>query len=99
MFLGSASPRRSHDKWESSSSACRKVCSGDVEERLGPGDASVSPIAPGRTMKPKMKRKSFANVWDAIEDDPTVAANLTMRSHLLIALQQRIESWQTSGSA
>jgi hypothetical protein len=31
-------------------------------------------------MKPKMKRDSFANVWDAIEDDPEVAANLTMRS-------------------
>ena len=44
-------------------------------------------------MKPKMKRESFANVWDAIEDDPIVAANMTMRSDLLIALQKRIESW------
>ena len=43
-------------------------------------------------MKPKMKREFFANVWDAIEDDPTVAANMTMRSDLLIALQQRVES-------
>lgn len=47
-------------------------------------------------MKPKMKRETFANVWDAIEDDPAVAANMTMRSDLLIALQQRIESWKVT---
>ena len=47
-------------------------------------------------MKPKMKRESFANVWDAIEDDPAVAANMTMRSDLLIALQQRVESWKVT---
>ena len=47
-------------------------------------------------MKPKMKSESFANVWDAIEDDPTVAANMTMRSNLLIALQQRVESWKVT---
>ncbi len=47
-------------------------------------------------MKPKMKHESFTNVWDAIEDDPAVAANMTMRSDLLIALQQRIESWKVT---
>jgi predicted XRE-type DNA-binding protein len=47
-------------------------------------------------MKPKMKRESFANVWDAIEDDRTVAANMTMRSDLLIALQQRVASWKVA---
>lgn len=47
-------------------------------------------------MKPKMKRESFANVWDAIEDDPAVAANMTMRSDLLVALQQRVESWKVT---
>ena len=47
-------------------------------------------------MKPKMKRETFANVWDAIEDDPAVAANMTMRSDLLIALQKRIESWKVT---
>ena len=41
-------------------------------------------------MKPKMKRESFTNVWEAIEDDPAVAANMTMRSDLLIALQRRV---------
>lgn len=47
-------------------------------------------------MKPKMKRESFANVWDAIEDDRSVAANMTMKSDLLIALQQRVASWKVT---
>lgn len=45
-------------------------------------------------MKATVERHAFANVWDAIEDDPTVAANMTMRSDLLIALQKRVESWK-----
>lgn len=45
-------------------------------------------------MKPKLKRQRFANVWEALEDDPAAAANMTMRSDLLIALRQRIESWK-----
>ena len=36
------------------------------------------------------------DVWDAIEDDPTVAVNMTMRSDLLIALQQHVESWKVT---
>ena len=50
-------------------------------------------------MKPKLKREVFANVWDALEDDPAVAANLSMRSELLIALQQRISSWKVTQAA
>jgi predicted XRE-type DNA-binding protein len=45
-------------------------------------------------MKPKLKRERFANVWEALEDDPVVAANMTMRSDLLIALQRRVGSWK-----
>jgi predicted XRE-type DNA-binding protein len=45
-------------------------------------------------MKPKLKRQRFANVWDALEDDPIVAANMTMRSDLMIALRRRIEGWK-----
>ena len=40
-----------------------------------------------------MKRQSFANVWDAIEKTPAEAANMTMRSDLLIAIEQRVRSW------
>jgi predicted XRE-type DNA-binding protein len=47
-------------------------------------------------MTPKQKRQRFANVWEALEDDPAAAANMTMRSDLLIALRQRIESWKVT---
>lgn len=50
-------------------------------------------------MKPKLKREVFANVWDALEDDPAMAANLSMRSELLIALQQRIAAWKGTQAA
>jgi predicted XRE-type DNA-binding protein len=47
-------------------------------------------------MKSKLKRQKFANVWDALEDTPTQAANMTMRSDLLIALRQRIGTWKVT---
>jgi predicted XRE-type DNA-binding protein len=47
-------------------------------------------------MKPKLKRQHFDNVWQALEDDPVVAENMTMRSDLLIALQQRIAGWKVT---
>jgi predicted XRE-type DNA-binding protein len=45
-------------------------------------------------MKPKLKRERFTNVWDALEDVRASAANMTMRSDLMIALHRRIEDWQ-----
>jgi predicted XRE-type DNA-binding protein len=42
----------------------------------------------------KLKRQKFANVWDALEDTPAQAANMTMRSDLLIALRRRIGTWK-----
>jgi predicted XRE-type DNA-binding protein len=40
-----------------------------------------------------MERQAFDNVWDAIEDTPGAAANMTMRSDLLIALRTVVEGW------
>lgn len=40
-----------------------------------------------------MERHSFENVWDALEDTSAEAANMTMRSDLLIAIQRRVEGW------
>lgn len=40
-----------------------------------------------------MERQSFVNVWDAMEDTPAEAANMTMRSNLLIAVEQQVRSW------
>jgi predicted XRE-type DNA-binding protein len=50
-------------------------------------------------MKPKIKQRRFASVWDALEATPASAQNMTMRSDLLIALQQRIVAWQVTQAA
>jgi len=41
-----------------------------------------------------MEVRSFDNVWDALEETPEEAANMSMRSNLLIAIGQRVKSWQ-----
>ena len=39
-----------------------------------------------------MTNKTFASVWDAIEDTPAQAENLKLRSSLMIALKDHIAS-------
>ncbi|WP_105401918.1 XRE family transcriptional regulator [Neorhizobium sp. T7_12] len=43
-----------------------------------------------------MERQSFSNVWDALEDTPAEAANLSMRSTLLIAIEQKVRNWNVT---
>jgi predicted XRE-type DNA-binding protein len=50
-------------------------------------------------MESDMKMKSYANVWDAIEDTPEAAAAMTMRSDLLIALQEHVKTWKLTQAA
>jgi predicted XRE-type DNA-binding protein len=40
-----------------------------------------------------MERQTFANVCDALEDTESGAAAMTMRSNLLIAIEERVRSW------
>src|SRR5579863_3083156 len=47
-------------------------------------------------MEASMERQNFENVWDALEDTPAEAANMTMRSSLLIAIEQRVRSWNVT---
>jgi predicted XRE-type DNA-binding protein len=42
------------------------------------------------------KAKSFANVWDAIEDNPEDAAVMTMRSNVMVAIKEKVVSWDTT---
>jgi predicted XRE-type DNA-binding protein len=44
-------------------------------------------------METAMESQSFDNVWDAIEDTPAEAANMSMRSSLMIAIEQRVCKW------
>ncbi len=41
-----------------------------------------------------MDRQEYVNVWDALTDTPEASANMTMRSSLVIALQQKVKSWE-----
>ncbi|MFN0192607.1 MAG: helix-turn-helix domain-containing protein [Aestuariivirga sp.] len=46
-----------------------------------------------------MKMKSYANVWDALEDSPEAAAAMTMRSDLMIALTEHVKSLKLTQAA
>ncbi len=43
-----------------------------------------------------MRARTFANVWDALEKDPEQAANLTMRSEVMIAINKVVHDWNTT---
>ncbi len=40
--------------------------------------------------------RTFANVWDAIEDSPEEAATMTMRSNVMIAVKDEVGRWNTT---
>jgi predicted XRE-type DNA-binding protein len=41
-----------------------------------------------------MKRRKFASIWDALEDNAADAANMRARSELMIALRNKIDGWK-----
>jgi predicted XRE-type DNA-binding protein len=43
-----------------------------------------------------MKRRTFASVWDALEDTAAEAVNMQARSELMIAVRKKIEGWNIS---
>ena len=43
-----------------------------------------------------MARKTFASVWEAIEDTAADPANMRARSELMIAVRGKVESWKVS---
>jgi predicted XRE-type DNA-binding protein len=42
------------------------------------------------------KARTFANVWDALEDNPEDAATMTMRSNVMIAIKDQVQGWSTT---
>jgi predicted XRE-type DNA-binding protein len=40
-----------------------------------------------------VEQQEFSNVWDALADTPEEAANMTMRSDLMIVIQQKVSGW------
>ncbi|KAF1025274.1 MAG: hypothetical protein GAK37_02912 [Pseudomonas sp.] len=43
-----------------------------------------------------LQHERFTSVWDALEDTPRQAANMRLRSKLLLALCEIIRSWEIS---
>ncbi len=43
-----------------------------------------------------MPGQSYDNVWDALADTPAEATSLSMRSVLMIAIEQRVRAWAVS---
>lgn len=39
-----------------------------------------------------MSNETFANIWDAIEQDTAEAENMKLRSHLMMSLEQHIRA-------
>ena len=46
-----------------------------------------------------MKITCYESVWDAIEPDKAVAANLKARAEVMIAIQQNVKSWRITQAA
>ena len=42
------------------------------------------------------KARTFANVWDALADSPEEAATMTMRSNVMIAINDKVRAWNTT---
>ena len=43
-----------------------------------------------------MERQSFDSVWDALEESSGEAATMSMRSSLLIAIEQQVRGWKVT---
>jgi predicted XRE-type DNA-binding protein len=41
----------------------------------------------------------FTSVWDALEDSPAEAANMRLRSELMIAIRQVVTGWSVTQAA
>ena len=41
----------------------------------------------------------YANVWDALENSPAEAANMRLRSELMIAIRQAVTNWGVTQAA
>jgi predicted XRE-type DNA-binding protein len=43
-----------------------------------------------------MRTRTFANVWEALEDSPEEIATMTMRSDVMAAINDAVRSWKTT---
>ena len=43
-----------------------------------------------------MTTETFESVWDALEDTPTEAENMKLRSRLMIAISEAVTAWDVT---
>lgn len=46
-----------------------------------------------------MEHQNFQDVWSALEENSEAAANMRMRSGLLIAIEQEVRAWELTQAA
>jgi predicted XRE-type DNA-binding protein len=56
------------------------------------GDRTVACLEKEPLVKPRM----YKSVWDALEDSAEQAANMRLRSELMVALRAQIDGWNTT---
>ncbi len=50
----------------------------------------------------ELRQERYADVWDALENTPEAAADMRLRSELMISIQQKVAGWgltQTAAAA
>jgi predicted XRE-type DNA-binding protein len=67
----------------------------DATRRPGVSQGSI----PRSTDEEKVTMKTFASVWDAIEDSQSEAASMKARAQLMRALQKMVTGWNLSQKA
>ena len=56
----------------------------------------VELVATGTVGEDAMTTEAFESVWDALEDTPTEAENMRLRSRLMIAISQAVAAWDVT---
>jgi predicted XRE-type DNA-binding protein len=64
-------------------------CRRSVREFVISGGAAIA----GTDGEEAMSTEVFESVWDALEDTPTEAENMKLRSSLMIAINEAVASW------
>ncbi len=47
----------------------------------------------------ELRQERYADVWDALEDTPEAAADMRLRSDLMIRVQQEVTAWGMTQTA
>src|SRR5438309_10398616 len=62
------------------------------ETRCGFGGVAIA----GTIGEEAMTTETFESVWDALEDTPTEAENMKLRSRLMIAISEAVTAWDVT---